>query len=67
MKARKSPLAEKLLADPAAREQFRAFMTQRKAPAHSADTKGRQEAISVNTAQGRVLVVPTLLTPKLAG
>lgn len=68
MKARKSQLAERLLADPAARDKFRVFMATRKAVADGVqNTSGAQDAISVSTKNGKVLVVPTLLSTKVAG
>jgi hypothetical protein len=66
MKARKSRLAEQLLADPAAREQLRDFMGAAKHSARVGNSTNRSEAVVLRTADGR-RVVPRLVTPKLVG
>lgn len=68
MKARKSLLAERLLADPAARDKFRLFMASRKVVSGGVGEANRLgEAIPVATGEGQVLVVPRLLSTKVAG
>lgn len=68
MKARKSVLAERLLADPSAREQFRTYMARRKAVAGTPEVSARsgRVIISFQTDAGEVRVMPTLLSPKIA-
>lgn len=67
MKARKSQLAERLLADPAARDKFRDFMAHRKLALSKGEKVGAEDTIAVPTQTGRVLVVPRLLSTKVAG
>lgn len=68
MKAHKSELAERLLADPVARDKFRVFMATRKTTiAGTIQSSRGGDAISVPSKSGKVLVVPTLLSTKVAG